>query len=203
MKYEICKIKKACDELLTFDMFFNLDESFFWPIMELIDINDNSIIELYNTIEKKYYKILYHEPLIVPLIESTQSKELVYFSRAIKESNSNLIDDILISDMESALFFNYDTPINLKHTEEFKYLYMELKQIIPDAPDKYKNNENTKKTLNHIICLAKKNEYDYFNYVQIYWLSNYFNKAKKTLTINEIKYYKNHLVKIFPYGNFK
>lgn len=202
MKYEICKIKKACDELLTFDMFFNLDESFFWPIMELIDINDNSIIELYNTIEKKYYKILYHETLIVPLIESTQSKEFVDFSRTIKENNSNFIDDILISDMESALFFNYDTPINRKHTEEFKDLYMELKQIILNKTDKYKNNENTKKTLNHTIDLAKKNECDYFNYVHVYWLSHYFNQAKKTLTQNEIGHYKSYLTKIFPCGKF-
>ncbi|WP_193017571.1 hypothetical protein [Proteus sp. FME41] len=203
MKYEICKIKKACDELLTFDMFFNLDESFFWPIMELIDIDENSIIELYNTIEKKYYKILYYEPLIIPLIESTQSKNLVNFSRNIKEKNSNFIDDILISDMESALFFNYDTPLNLKKTEEFKYLYMKLKQIILDAKDKYQNNENTKKTLNYTINLAKKNECDYFNYVHVYWLSHYFNKAKKTLIQTEIEYYKNHLSKIFPYGKFK
>lgn len=202
MKNEICKIKKACDELLTFDMFFNLDESFFWPIMELIDITNNSIIELYTTIEKKYYKILYHETLIVPLIESTQSKEFVDFSRTIKENNSNFIDDILISDMESALFFNYGTPINRKHTEEFKYLYMELKQIILNTTDKYKNNENTKKTLNNIIDLAKKNECYYFNYVHVYWLSNYFNQTKKTLTKNEVEYYQNYLTKIFPCGKF-
>lgn len=112
--------------------------------MELIDINDNSIIELYNSIEKKYYKILYHEALIVPLIESTQSKKFVDFSRTIKENNSNFIDDILISDMESALFFNYDTPINRKHTEEFKDLYMELKQIILNKTEKYKNIKITK-----------------------------------------------------------
>lgn len=170
--------------------------------MELIDINNNSIIELYTTIEKKYYKILYHETLIVPLIESTQSKEFVDFSRTIKENNSNFIDDILISDMESALFFNYDTPINRKHTEEFKYLYMELKQIILNTTDKYKNNENTKKTLNHIIDLAKKNECDYFNYVHVHWLSHYFNQTKKTLTKNEVEYYQNYLTKIFPCGKF-
>lgn len=203
MKHEICKIKKACDELLTFDMFFNLDESFFWPIMELIDIDDNSITELYNTIEKKYYKILYYEPLIIPLIESTQSKKLVDFSRTIKDENSNFIDDMLISDMESALFFNYDTPLNLKQTEEFKCLYMELKKIILDTKEKDKNNENTKKTLNLTINLAERNECDYFNYVHVYWLSHYFNKAKKTLIQNEIEYYKNHLTKIFPYVKFK
>ncbi|MFA1695428.1 hypothetical protein ACDV62_20435, partial [Proteus mirabilis] len=95
------EIKIKCDEILLVNMWYNLDESFFWPIMELIDLDDDSLIKIYSTIEEKYLKILYHETVIVPVVESTQCEKFVDYIKSASNSKSNFIDDILVNDLES------------------------------------------------------------------------------------------------------
>lgn len=70
MENRIYKIKEKCDEILSFNMWFNLSDSFFWPIIELIDIDSDFLINLYSTVEDKYLEILYHNTIIIPVIES-------------------------------------------------------------------------------------------------------------------------------------
>ncbi|MGR6439176.1 hypothetical protein ACU42Y_11815 [Proteus mirabilis] len=199
MKYRMNEIKIKCDEILLVNMWYNLDESFFWPIMELIDLDDDSLIKIYSTIEEKYLKILYHETVIVPVVESTQCEKFVDYIKSASNSKSNFIDDILVNDSESALFINYEdlnSPTKIKY---FSRVYSKLKKIIKNDQDKPWDEKRVKEILNQIVIISSENKSEYFNYIQVYWLSIYFNQYRKfSSDMNSIELYKKKLSDIFP-----
>ena len=202
MENRIYKIKEKCDEILSFDMWFNLNESFFWPIMELIDINSDLLINLYNTVEDKYLEVLYHNTVIIPVIESTQSETFVRYIKNQK-SEQSLIDDILIYDIESALFINYEELKDPLIAYYFNKIYMQLKNIIIQSYNKNHSEKQIIETLEFTINFSENNPHEYFNYVHVYWLSQYFNKVCRIIhDPKKIEYYKKHLSKIFPKGYF-
>ncbi|WP_368883502.1 hypothetical protein [Proteus mirabilis] len=193
------EIKIKCDEILLVNMWYNLDESFFWPIMELIDLDDDSLIEIYSTIEEKYLKILYHEAVIVPVVESTQCEKFVDYIKSASNSKPNFIDDILVNDLESALFINYEEPNSPTKINYFSRVYSKLKRIIKNDQDKPWDEKRVKEILNKIIIISSENKSEYFNYIQVYWLSIYFNHYRKfSSDINSIELYKKKLSDIFP-----
>ncbi|WP_340621286.1 hypothetical protein [Xenorhabdus siamensis] len=93
IEHNIREIKRKCDEILSFNMWFNFHEGFFWSIIELID--NDFLIDIYSSIEEKYLEILCHEPVIISLIESTQSKELVDLIKYMRDCKPDLIDERL------------------------------------------------------------------------------------------------------------
>ncbi|EOV7496066.1 hypothetical protein ACYJEJ_003684 [Proteus mirabilis] len=193
------EIKIKCDEILLVNMWYNLDESFFWPIMELIDLDDDSLIKIYSTIEEKYLKILYHETVIVPVVESTQCEKFVDYIKSASNSKSNFIDDILVNDLESALFINYEDPNSPTKINYFSRIYSKLKRIIKNDQDKPWDEKRVKEILNQIVIISSENKSEYFNYIQVYWLSIYFNQYRKfSSDINSIELYKKKLSDIFP-----
>lgn len=193
------EIKIKCDEILLVNMWYNLDESFFWPIMELIDLDDDSLIEIYSTIEEKYLKILYHEAVIVPVVESTQCEKFVDYIKSASNSKPNFIDDILVNDLESALFINYEEPNSPTKINYFSRVYSKLKSIIKNDQDKPWDEKRVKEILNKIVIISSENKSEYFNYIQVYWLSIYFNQYRKfSSDINSIELYKKKLSDIFP-----
>ncbi len=199
MKYRMNEIKIKCDEILLVNMWYNLDESFFWPIMELIDLDDDSLIKIYSTIEEKYLKILYHETVIVPVVESTQCEKFVDYIKSASNSKSNFIDDILVNDLESALFINYEDPNSPTKINYFSRIYSKLKRIIKNDQDKPWDEKRVKEILNQIVIISSENKSEYFNYIQVYWLSIYFNQYRKfSSDINSIELYKKKLSDIFP-----
>lgn len=199
MKYRMNEIKIKCDEILLVNMWYNLDESFFWPIMELIDLDDNSLIKIYSTIEEKYLKILYHETVIVPVVESTQCEKFVDYIKSASNSKPNFIDDILVNDLESALFINYEEPNSPTKINYFSRVYSKLKSIIKNDQDKPWDEKRVKEILNKIVIISSENKSEYFNYIQVYWLSIYFNQYRKfSSDINSIELYKKKLSDIFP-----
>lgn len=199
MKYRMNEIKIKCDEILLVNMWYNLDESFFWPIMELIDLDDDSLIEIYSTIEEKYLKILYHEAVIVPVVESTQCEKFVDYIKSASNSKPNFIDDILVNDLESALFINYEEPNSPTKINYFSRVYSKLKSIIKNDQDKPWDEKRVKEILNKIVIISSENKSEYFNYIQVYWLSIYFNQYRKfSSDINSIELYKKKLSDIFP-----
>lgn len=202
MENRIYKIKEKCDEILSFDMWFNLNESFFWPLMELIDIDSDLLINLYNTVEDKYLEILYHNTVIIPVIESTQGESFVRYIKNQK-SEQSLTDDILIHDIESALFINYEELKDPLIAYNFNKIYMQLKNIIIQSSDESFSEKQIIETLELIINLIENSPHKYFNYVHIYWLSLYFNRVCQIIhNPKKIEYYKKHLSKIFPKGYF-
>lgn len=199
MKYRMNEIKIKCDEILLVNMWYNLDESFFLPIMELIDLDDDSLIKIYSTIEEKYLKILYHETVIVPVVESTQCEKFVDYIKSASNSKSNFIDDILVNDLESALFINYEDPNSPTKINYFSRIYSKLKRIIKNDQDKPWDEKRVKEILNQIVIISSENKSEYFNYIQVYWLSIYFNQYRKfSSDINSIELYKKKLSDIFP-----
>ncbi|HDS4102860.1 TPA: hypothetical protein ACKRC9_000439 [Proteus mirabilis] len=193
------EIKIKCDEILLVNMWYNLDESFFWPIMELIDLDDDSLIKIYSTIEEKYLKILYHETVIVPVVESTQCEKFVDYIKSASNSKPNFIDDILVNDLESALFINYEDPNSPTKINYFSRIYSKLKRIIKNDQDKPWDEKRVKEILNQIVIISSENKSEYFNYIQVYWLSIYFNQYRKfSSDINSIELYKKKLSDIFP-----
>lgn len=199
MKYRMNEIKIKCDEILLVNMWYNLDESFFWPIMELIDLDDNSLIKIYSTIEEKYLKILYHETVIVPVVESTQCEKFVDYIKSASNSKPNFIDDILVNDLESALFINYEEPNSPTKINYFSRVYSKLKSIIKNDQDKPWDEKRVKEILNKIVIISSENKSEYFNYIQVYWLSIYFNQYRKfSSDMNSIELYKKKLSDIFP-----
>ncbi|WP_086113115.1 hypothetical protein [Xenorhabdus beddingii] len=203
IEHNIREIKRKCDEILSFDMWFNFHESFFWPIIELIDVDNNFIINIYSSIEDKYLEILCYEPVIISVIESTQSRELIDLMKNMRDKKPDLIDDVLIHDIESALFVNYDESENHLSAQEFKDTYMTIKRLIKEDLNKHQNNDEIKKTLDSIIAFSEKNRHDYFFYVHVYWLSLYFYKSScKLKNQDEIEFYKSNLSKLFPCGSF-
>lgn len=199
MKYRMNEIKIKCDEILLVNMWYNLDESFFWPIMELIDLDDDSLIKIYSTIEEKYLKILYHETVIVPVVESTQCEKFVDYIKSASNSKSNFIDDILVNDLESALFINYEDPNSPTKIKYFSRVYSKLKKIIKNDQDKPWDEKRGKEILNQIVIISSENKSEYFNYIQVYWLSIYFNQYRKfSSDMNSIELYKKKLSDIFP-----
>ncbi|MDX4951167.1 hypothetical protein [Proteus mirabilis] len=193
------EIKIKCDEILLVNMWYNLDESFFWPIMELIDLDDDSLIKIYSTIEEKYLKILYHETVIVPVVESTQCEKFVDYIKSASNSKPNFIDDILVNDLESALFINYEDPNSPTKINYFSRIYLKLKRIIKNDQDKPWDEKRVKEILNQIVIISSENKSEYFNYIQVYWLSIYFNQYRKfSSDINSIELYKKKLSDIFP-----
>jgi hypothetical protein len=84
IEHNIRGIKRKCDEILAFDMWCNFHESFFWPIIELIDVDGYFLTNIYSSIEDKYLEILCHEPVIVAVIESFQSKKLIDYIISIR-----------------------------------------------------------------------------------------------------------------------
>ncbi len=199
MKYRMNEIKIKCDEILLVNMWYNLDESFFWPIMELIDLDDDSLIEIYSTIEEKYLEILYHEAVIVPVVESTQCEKFVDYIKSASNSKPNFIDDILVNDLESALFINYEEPNSPTKINYFSRVYSKLKSIIKNDQDKPWDEKRVKEILNKIVIISSENKSEYFNYIQVYWLSIYFNQYRKfSSDINSIELYKKKLSDIFP-----
>lgn len=199
MKYRMNEIKIKCDEILLVNMWYNLDESFFWPIMELIDLDDDSLIKIYSTIEEKYLKILYHETVIVPVVESTQCEKFVDYIKSASNSKSNFIDDILVNDLESALFINYEDPNSPTKIKYFSRVYSKLKKIIKNDQDKLWDEKRVKEILNQIVIISSENKSEYFNYIQVYWLSIYFNQYRKfSSDMNSIELYKKKLSDIFP-----
>ncbi|HEK3215786.1 TPA: hypothetical protein SMV50_003568 [Proteus mirabilis] len=193
------EIKIKCDEILLVNMWYNLDESFFWPIMELIDLDDDSLIKIYSTIEEKYLKILYHETVIVPVVESTQCEKFVDYIKSASNSKSNFIDDILVNDLESALFINYEDPNSPTKIKYFSRVYSKLKKIIKNDQDKPWDEKRGKEILNQIVIISSENKSEYFNYIQVYWLSIYFNQYRKfSSDMNSIELYKKKLSDIFP-----
>ncbi len=199
MKYRMNEIKIKCDEILLVNMWYNLDESFFWPIMELIDLDDDSLIKIYSTIEEKYLKILYHETVIVPVVESTQCEKFVDYIKSASNSKPNFIDDILVNDLESALFINYEDPNSPTKINYFSRIYSKLKRIIKNDQDKPWDEKRVKEILNQIVIISSENKSEYFNYIQVYWLSIYFNQYRKfSSDINSIELYKKKLSDIFP-----
>ncbi|HEJ0267615.1 TPA: hypothetical protein ACKRXP_001474 [Proteus mirabilis] len=193
------EIKIKCDEILLVNMWYNLDESFFWPIMELIDLDDDSLIKIYSTIEEKYLKILYHETVIVPVVESTQCEKFVDYIKSASNNKSNFIDDILVNDLESALFINYEEPNSPTKIKYFSRVYSKLKRIIKNDQDKPWNEKRVKEILNQIVIISSENKSEYFTYIQVYWLSIYFNQYRKfSSDINSIELYKKKLSDIFP-----
>lgn len=199
MKYRMNEIKIKCDEILLVNMWYNLDESFFWPIMELIDLDDDSLIKIYSTIEEKYLKIIYHETVIVPVVESTQCEKFVDYIKSASNSKSNFIDDILVNDLESALFINYEDPNSPTKIKYFSRVYSKLKKIIKNDQDKPWDEKRVKEILNQIVIISSENKSEYFNYIQVYWLSIYFNQYRKfSSDMNSIELYKKKLSDIFP-----
>ncbi len=199
MKYRMNEIKIKCDEILLVNMWYNLDELFFWPIMELIDLDDDSLIKIYSTIEEKYLKILYHETVIVPVVESTQCEKFVDYIKSASNSKPNFIDDILVNDLESALFINYEDPNSPTKINYFSRIYSKLKRIIKNDQDKPWDEKRVKEILNQIVIISSENKSEYFNYIQVYWLSIYFNQYRKfSSDINSIELYKKKLSDIFP-----
>ncbi|HGM9747756.1 hypothetical protein [Proteus mirabilis] len=193
------EIKIKCDEILLVNMWYNLDELFFWPIMELIDLDDDSLIKIYSTIEEKYLKILYHETVIVPVVESTQCEKFVDYIKSASNSKPNFIDDILVNDLESALFINYEDPNSPTKINYFSRIYSKLKRIIKNDQDKPWDEKRVKEILNQIVIISSENKSEYFNYIQVYWLSIYFNQYRKfSSDINSIELYKKKLSDIFP-----
>lgn len=79
------EIKKKCDDILCFDMWSDFDASFFWPLISLLDINSKSIIYIYEYFNNQGLDILLHDKVINPLIESTQSNELVNYLSVLKK----------------------------------------------------------------------------------------------------------------------
>ncbi|MDC9607219.1 MULTISPECIES: hypothetical protein [Xenorhabdus] len=201
IEHSIREIKRKCDEILSFNMWFNFHDGFFWSIIELID--NDFLIDIYSSIEDKYLEILCHEPVIISLVESTQSKELIDLIKNIRDYKSGLIDDILIHDIESALFVNYDEPENHLSAQEFKDTYMTLKKLTKEALNTEQDNESIKNTLDSIIDFSEKNRHEYLSYVRVYWLSLYFYKSNyKLKNQDEIEYYKRNLSELFPCGSF-
>ncbi|MDE9557843.1 hypothetical protein KKJ06_21175 [Xenorhabdus bovienii] len=199
----IREIRIKCDEILSFNMWFNFHESFFWPIIELIDVDEDFLTHLYSSIEDKYLEILFHEPVIISVVESVQSDKLIDCIRNMRDEKPDLIDDILIQDIESALFVNYDEPENYLSAQRFKDTYMALKKLIKEALDKEQCNVRIINTLDLLIEFSEKNKHEYFSYVRVYWLSLYFYKSSSKLkNQDEIEYYKSALSKLFPCGSF-
>lgn len=202
MENRIYKIKEKCDEILSFNLWFNLNESFFWPIIELIDIDSDFLINLYSTVEDKYLEILYHDTIIIPVIESVQSESFVNYIKKLK-NKLTLIDDLFIYDIESALFINYDKSKDPLSVNKFNKIYMKLKNIIVQSYNEVFSEKQIIKTLESIINFSENNPHEYFNYIHAYWLSQYFNRACGIISHSKkIEFYKKSLSEIFPNGYF-
>ncbi|PHM51901.1 hypothetical protein Xhom_04740 [Xenorhabdus hominickii] len=199
----IHEIKRKCDEILSFSMWFNLSESAFWPIIELMDIDEDFLINIYSSIEDKHLEILCHEPVIVAVIESLQSKKLIDYIISIRYEKPDLIDDILIRDIESALFVNFDETVDILDVQKFKDTYMALKEFTKETLNKDQNNDEIINTLDSIIDFSEKNRHEYLSYIRVYWLNLYFQKASLKLKNQDlIKYYSKVLSGLFPFGCF-
>ncbi|WP_446469869.1 hypothetical protein [Xenorhabdus stockiae] len=196
----ISKIAYECDKILEFHIWYNYPNSIFWPVVNLMDIdNEDFLIEIYSSVSDSHLNILTENLVILPIIESTQSTKLANYIKSIKNKKSSIIDDTLIFDIESALFINYEQPENKLKSQQFEKIYMHLKRLIKENHNKSQNNGEIIKTLDSIIHVSRKNKHDYFSYINAYWLSFYFYNSIPILQNRvEEKNYKDALSELFP-----
>lgn len=142
----------------------------------MIDIDSDFLINLYSTVEDKYLEILYHDTIIIPVIESVQSESFVNYIKKLK-NKLTLIDELFIYDIESALFINYDKSKDPLSVNKFNKTYMKLKNIIVQSYNEVFSEKQIIETLESIINFSENNPHEYFNYIHAYWLSQYFNRA--------------------------
>ncbi|PHM29431.1 hypothetical protein [Xenorhabdus innexi] len=203
-KNRIFKIKEECDKILDFHMWYNYPDNVFWPIINLMDVDDEDfLIEVYSSVSDRYLDILTDSSIILPIIESSQSVNLINYIKSISDKKKYVIDDILILDMESALFVNYEELENRLKAKEFENIYMSLKKFTIDALNKDQCYDEIVKTLDFIVGFSKNNKHEYFSYVSVYWLGLYlYNSILKFKNREEIRSYKEMLSGLFPCGKF-
>lgn len=122
MENRIYKIKEKCDEILSFNMWFNLSDSFFWPIIELIDIDSDFLINLYSTVKDKYLEILYHNTIIIPVIES-----IMNFSKNNSHEYFKYIHAYWLR-----LYFNRACRV-ISHPKKIEFYKKHLSEIFPNG----------------------------------------------------------------------
>ncbi|PHM68530.1 hypothetical protein Xekj_03216 [Xenorhabdus sp. KJ12.1] len=181
-------------------MWYNYPNSIFWPVIHLMDIdNEDFLVEVYSTVSDNHLNILTENFVILPIIESTQSTKLVDYIKSIKNKKPSIIDDTLIFDIESALFINYEEPENKLKSQRFEKIYIHLKRLIKENHNKSQNNGEIIKTLDSIIHFSIKNKHEYFSYISAYWLSFYFYKSiPKIKNRRKEKIHKDTLSELFP-----
>ncbi len=169
------EIKNKCDDILCFDMWSDFHESFFWPLISLLDINSKSIIYIYECFNDQGLDVLLHDKVINPLIESTQSNELVNYLSVLKKNNPAKIDDVLIHDAELNLFSSYSEDASLLFVDNFNSLYMTLKSNVFNMMGNFLSIEEQKLNLNVIKKYMEDNSHEFFSYVHVYWLCLYIH----------------------------
>ncbi|MBD2797260.1 hypothetical protein ID856_12030 [Xenorhabdus sp. 18] len=170
----------------------------------MMDVYDEEfLIEIYGSVSDKYLEILTDSLIILPIIESTQSVNLVTYMKNIKNEGMYIIDDMLILDMDSVLFVNYEEPENNLKVKGFESVYMFLERLVKEFLNKEQDSNDIIKLLDFIIDFLGKNKHEYFSYISVYWLGFYFYKSSGKLKNREkIEYYKEALSEIFPRGRF-
>ncbi|WP_426575895.1 hypothetical protein ACP179_14695 [Xenorhabdus stockiae] len=196
----ISKITDECDKILEFHMWYNYPNSIFWPLIHLMDIdNEDFLIEVYSSVSDNHMSVLTENLVIIPIIESMQSTNLLNYIKSIKSKKSSIIDDTLIFDIESALFINYEEPKNKLKSQQFEKIYMHLKRLTKENYNQLQDDGEIIKTLNSIINFSRENKHEYFSYINAYWLSFYFYKSiPKLKNRGEEKNYKDTLSELFP-----
>ncbi|WP_323868505.1 hypothetical protein [Xenorhabdus szentirmaii] len=201
------RIRKECDNILEIPMWVNLNEAFFWPIVDLMDTgNEDFVIHLYNHSSDKYLELLCHDAILNNITESLQSERLVECIRKIKIQKPDIIDDIMVYDMQSCLFINYEEVNNIKKAQDFQMIYQSLKNHVKKQKYSSKQLDKTisddiRHMIQFILEHILEHNHEYFSYVKIYWLKAYFYEMRKKAP--HIENHKKVLSELFIYENSK
>lgn len=122
-------IEDKCRNIMNVNMWYNLPDSLFWPIVDAMDINNEEfVVNTYKKIERHYLDILLHTPVLISIVESLQSSLMVEFIKSICEKEQDS-DGFLLFDVESCLFVNYEDDA-VEKAELFNKIYNELKEMV-------------------------------------------------------------------------
>ncbi|MET4861628.1 hypothetical protein [Morganella morganii] len=193
------QIKKICNDILNIDIWSNFDESFFWPLISLLDVNKNNIIHIYDSSSDQQLDVLLHDKVINPLIESTQSNNLVNYLVTFRKTNRSKIDDFLIHDARSNLFSNYSEESSPSFVNNFNSIYMTLKDNVFYMMEHSSSVEDQESNLSFIKQYMDVHRHEFFSYVHAYWLGLYINNFVDDKLKNT---YRDSLRCFFPRAHF-
>lgn len=126
--YNFQEIEDKCRNIMKINMWYDLPDSLFWPIADAMDINGEEFtVKTYKNIKRQYLDILLHTPIFISIVESLQSGLMVEYIRCLCREEQDS-DDLLLFDVESCLFINYENDAEEK-AESFNKIYNDLKKL--------------------------------------------------------------------------
>ena len=192
------QIEEKCCDVMSISMWYELPDFLFWSITDVMDLNDEVfVVNVYKNIGEKYLEVLLHPPILISIVESLQSDLIVEYIRTLYENKQD-VDAVLLSDVESCLFINYEDNGGT-NAELFHRIYNGLKEMVSLARKYIQDEQVIFDNLNKIMKFAEENKHEYFSYIKAYWLSLYFYELSQYVTDKtKLSFYRNDLSCIFP-----